>query len=115
MPRISTLDAGRPAPYTRLNGVSRWKNKATRDLFDGINSREARKLLPRELQGIVQRKLTLVASAATLEALRVPPSNHLEALKGDRSGQYSVRINAQYRICFVWNGAADEIEIVDYH
>lgn len=92
-----------------------WKNKGTEDIFDGVNSREARKLLPRHLVEVAQRKLSLVALAATLEALRVPPNNRLEALRGDRAGQHSIRINDQYRICFVWRGAAEEIEIVDYH
>lgn len=55
-------------------------------------------------------------AARKLEDLRVPPGNHLEALKGDRAGQYSIRINDQWRICFVWQGGeAHEVEIVDYH
>lgn len=95
--------------------MSRWKNKGTEDLFDGINSKEARSLLPRALVSVAQRKLSLVVSAATLEALRVPPNNRLEVLRGDRTGQYSIRINEQYRICFLWNGAAEAIEVVDYH
>ena len=107
------LDAGRPASHNHL--VSRWKDKGTEDLFDGVNSREARKLLPRQLVLVAQRKLSLVASAATLDALRVPPNNRLEALRGDRTGQYSIRINEQCRICFTWNSAAEEIEVVDYH
>jgi proteic killer suppression protein len=95
--------------------VTRWKNKGTEDLFDGVNSREARQLLPRNLVRIAQRKLSLVASAATLDALRAPPNNRLEALKGDRQGQYSIRINEQYRICFNWTDFAEGIEVVDYH
>jgi len=95
--------------------VKRWKNKATEDLFDGVNSREARRALPRDLVRIAERKLSLVAAAATLEALRVPPSNHLEALRGSRKGQHSIRINEKYRICFVWGETAEEIEVVDYH
>jgi toxin HigB-1 len=95
--------------------VSRWKSRGTEDIFDGINSREARKLIPRDLVKVAQRKLSLVTAAATLEALRVPPNNRLEALKSDRVGQYSIRINDQYRICFTWNEFAEEIEIVDYH
>lgn len=58
----------------------------------------------------------MVAAATTLDALRVPPNNRLEALKGDREGQYSIRINEQWRICFKWqNGNAYEVEITDYH
>ncbi len=65
---------------------------------------------------VVERKLQLLDSAATLEALRVPPGNRLEALKGERKGQYSIRINDQFRLCFVWapDGVRD-VEIVDYH
>jgi proteic killer suppression protein len=63
-----------------------------------------------------RRKLLLLASARDLNDLRVPPGNRLEALKGDRAGQHSIRINDQWRICFVWReGAAWDVEIVDYH
>ena len=95
--------------------MARWRNKGTQDLFDGVNSRDARRLLPRSLVRVAQRKLSLVAAAATLDALRMPPSNHLEPLRGGRQGQYSIRINDQYRICFTWKGAAEDIEVVDYH
>ncbi|MDA1306241.1 MAG: type II toxin-antitoxin system RelE/ParE family toxin [Acidobacteria bacterium] len=62
------------------------------------------------------RKLTQLDAAATLEFLRSPPGNHLEALKGDRKGQYSIRINDQWRICFRWTASGpDDVEIVDYH
>lgn len=62
------------------------------------------------------RKLTILNSAAVLDDLRSPPGNRLEALKGDRHGQHSIRINDQWRICFVWkDGGADDVEIVDYH
>ena len=62
------------------------------------------------------RKLTQLEAAATLEFLRSPPGNHLEALKGDRQGQYSIRVNDQWRICFRWTAAGPEdVEIVDYH
>lgn len=95
--------------------MPRWKNQGTEDLFDGVNSQEARKLLPRDLVGVAQRKLSLVVAAVTLDALRIPPSNRLEALKGARRGQYSIRINDQSRICFTWGESAEEIEVVDYH
>lgn len=63
-----------------------------------------------------RRKLSLLDAAATLDFLRVPPGNRLEALKGDRKGQYSIRINDQYRICFRWvDGHAESVEITDYH
>ena len=95
--------------------MTRWKNRGTEDIFDGVNSREARQLLPRDLVRVAQRKLSLIAAAATLDALRVPPNNRLEMLKGSRQGHYSIRINDQYRICFMWHKSAEEIELVDYH
>ena len=61
------------------------------------------------------KRLRILDSAETLQALRGLPSNRLETLKGDRSGQYSIRINNQWRICFVWDDGAHEVEIVDYH
>jgi proteic killer suppression protein len=58
----------------------------------------------------------MIAAASELDTLRIPPSNHLEKLKGDRAGQYSIRINRQWRICFIWTGGnAQDVEIVDYH
>jgi proteic killer suppression protein len=69
--------------------------------------------------GLIRRafmKLAILNAAVTLENLKVPPGNQLEALRGDRAGQYSIRINDQYRVCFVWrDGNAFEVEIVDYH
>jgi toxin HigB-1 len=65
---------------------------------------------------VTKRKVAMPDSAARLEDMRMPPGNHLEKLKGDRPGQYSIRINDQYRICFTWdNGDAYAVEIVDYH
>jgi len=73
-------------------------------------------LLPPDIQRVALRNLRRQDVAATLADLRVPPSNHLEALHGDREGQYSIRISDRYRICFRWqDGCADEVEIVDYH
>lgn len=67
-------------------------------------------------EAIARRKLRQLEIAATLDDLRVPPGNHLELLKGDRRGQHSIRINDQYRVCFIWcDGAAEEVEVVDYH
>ncbi len=72
--------------------------------------------LPGDLQRIAQRKLNQIHAAATLEFLRVPPANHLEALSGARVGQHSIRVNDQWRVCFVWrDGDAFDVEIVDYH
>jgi toxin HigB-1 len=91
-------------------------NGATEDIYRGIGSNRSRKLLPVQLHGIARIKLDRIAHATGLDDLRTPPGNQLEALKGDRKGQYSVRINGQYRICFRWvDGEALDVEIVDYH
>jgi len=68
------------------------------------------------IERVVRRKLLLLHAAARLDDLRVPPGNRLEALKGDRAGQHSIRVNDQWRICFIWEeGEAHDVEIVDYH
>ncbi len=68
------------------------------------------------IERVVRRKLLLLHAAARLDDLRVPPGNRLEALKGDRAGQHSIRVNDQWRICFIWKeGEAHDVEIVDYH
>ena len=78
--------------------------------------RERVKKFARELQRAALRKLVLLDAAESLEDLRVPPGNRLEKLAGDREGQYSIRINDQWRICFRWDeGAAHDVEITDYH
>jgi proteic killer suppression protein len=72
--------------------------------------------MPGDIQGVARRKLRMLNNAAVLADLRIPPANRLELLKGDRKGQYSIRINDQWRICFRWrDGDAHEVEIVDYH
>lgn len=72
--------------------------------------------LPQDIQTIARRKLRMLNNARILTDLRIPPANRLEALKGRRKGQYSIRINDQWRICFTWaNGNANRVEIVDYH
>ncbi len=72
--------------------------------------------LPQTIQRIALRKLMMLHAAERIDDLRIPPANHLERLHGDREGQYSIRINAQYRICFVFDGKnCDNVEIVDYH
>jgi proteic killer suppression protein len=68
------------------------------------------------LEAVARRKLEQLNQAGQLDDLRVPPGNRLEALKGDRAGQYSIRINDQFRVCFRWTGTnAEDVEIVDYH
>jgi proteic killer suppression protein len=81
-----------------------------------IFSREVSRRFPPEIQRKARIKLELLDAAETLQDLRVPPSNRLEKLSGDRQGQHSIRINDQWRICFVWqDGDAYQVEIVDYH
>lgn len=72
--------------------------------------------LPSQIQRVAQRKLNILDAADKIEDLRIPPGNHLEKLKGDREGEYSIRINEQWRLCFIWHeGNAFDVEIVDYH
>jgi proteic killer suppression protein len=72
--------------------------------------------IPADVQRRALRKLVMISAAESIQDLRVPPSNRLEALKGDRKGQHSIRINEQFRVCFVWKGGdAYEVEITDYH
>jgi toxin HigB-1 len=93
-----------------------FKTEGTEDIFNGKNSRAARKICAPTLWKIAGRKLDQLDSVTQLDELRVPPGNHLEALAGDRKGQHSIRINDQYRICFVWTDTGpDQVEIVDYH
>ena len=93
-----------------------FKDRATEDIFDGEDSKDARKLCPINLWSVARRKLDQLNAATSLNDLRVPPGNRLEALQGERAGQHSIRINDQYRICFVWlEQGADLVEIVDYH
>lgn len=74
------------------------------------------KAIPADAQRRAKRKLDLIHAAATLDFLRSPPGNRLEALKGNRAGQHSVRVNDQWRICFVWrDGDAHDVEFTDYH
>jgi len=96
--------------------IQSFKNIGSEDIYNGRNSTDARRLLPRSLWKVTARKLDQIDVAVALDDLRVPPGNRLEALKADRLGQYSIRINDQYRICFRWNDSgAEEVEVVDYH
>jgi proteic killer suppression protein len=90
-------------------------DKTTQDIYDGINSRQARKL-PRELHDKAQRLLDQINATPTLDTLRIPPSNRLEKLKGDRAGFWSLRINDQWRIVFRWQDQnALDVQVIDYH
>lgn len=92
--------------------IASFRDKEAATIWDGRRSRR----LPGDIQAAVLRKLRLLNAAQSLADLRVPPANRLEALKGDRNGQHSIRINDQWRICFIWReGHAHEVEIVDYH
>jgi proteic killer suppression protein len=96
--------------------IRSFADQATEDIFNGKNSRVARRALPQQLVRVALRKLEQLDSVERLEDLRIPPGNRLEALKGDRAGQHSVRINEQYRICFEWSDSGPEaVEVVDYH
>ncbi len=88
----------------------------TEDIFNGRNTKDARKTCPRNLWRVAARKLEQLDSVEELEELRIPPGNRLEALSGDRKGRFSIRINDQFRICFSWRKEGpDAVEIVDYH
>ena len=81
-----------------------------------VAERRRVKRLPWDIQRRAQRKLMILGNARTINDLRIPPGNRLEALSGDRNGQHSIRINNQWRICFVWSeGDVYQVEIVDYH
>ena len=92
--------------------IKSFKDKEAEKIFNGRFSWK----LPENIQRIALRKLTQIHGAATLSFLRVPPANKLEKLAGDREGQWSIRINDQWRICFAWrDGYAEDVEIADYH
>lgn len=96
--------------------IQSFRDSASEDLFNGRGTKAARKRLPTALVRVCRRKLDLLNAATALGDLRVPPGNRLEALQGDRKGQHSIRINEQYRICFVWTDHGPEhVEVVDYH
>ncbi len=86
--------------------------RETEKIWEGVRSRA----FPADLQDRALRKLRMIDAAQNVNDLRVPPSNHLEALKGNRKGQMSIRVNDQWRICFIWkDNEAHDVEIVDYH
>jgi len=91
--------------------ISSFKCKDTQELYEtGVNRRFA------SIARVALRKLDMLAAATMVETLRVPPGNRLEQLRGNRAGQWSVRINDQWRLCFSWSGTnAENVEIVDYH
>ena len=92
--------------------IASFRDKETAAIWEGRRSRR----LPEDIQAVALRKLRLVNAAQRLADLRVPPANRLEALKGDRDDQHSIRVNDRWRICFIWrDGHAHEVKIVDCH
>lgn len=92
--------------------IRSFKGKDAESIWQGIVARR----LPPNIQPVARRKLRMLHAAVGLDDLRIPPANRLEALKGNRKGQYSIRINDQWRICFRWkSGDAHDVEIADYH
>ena len=92
--------------------IKSFANKETEKLFN----REFPRKIPQSIHQIARRKLEILDATERLQDLRIPPSNHLEKLSGDRKGRYSIRINIRWRICFEWqDGDAYGVEIVDYH
>jgi proteic killer suppression protein len=96
--------------------IASFADPGTQDVFNGLDSKAARRACPKDLRNVARRKLDQLNAASRIDTLRVPPGNRFEALKGDRVGQHSIRINEQFRICFRWTDAgAESVEIVDYH
>ena len=96
--------------------IQSFRNQGTEDVYDVSDTKAARKTCPRALWSVAARRLTLLDNAEGLQDLRQPPGNRLEALQGARRGQHSIRINDQFRLCFVWTAQGPtQVEIVDYH
>ena len=96
--------------------IASFRDEGSEDVFDGRDTKRARKRCPPDLVKVARRKLDQINQAVEFEDLRVPPNNRLEQLCGDRQGQHSIRINDQYRLCFGWaDSGAEDVEIVDYH
>ena len=96
--------------------IRTFANRGTQDVFDGKNTKQGRKVCPKELGKVAAWKLDQLDSAVVLEDLRVPPGNRLEALTGNRKGRHSIRINDPFRICFEWTDTGPKnVEITDYH
>ena len=96
--------------------IRSFADQGTEDIFDGKNTASARRCCPQSIWKVAYRKLDQMDSSVKLIDLRIPPGNRLEELSGDREGQHSIRINDQYRICFIWTDAGpDNVEIIDCH
>ena len=96
--------------------IQSFKNKGSEDIFNGKNTKEARKICPRPLWNIAARELDQLDSVQIFEELRIPPGNMFASLQGNRNEKLSIRINNQYRICFKWSETGPySVEIADYH
>jgi proteic killer suppression protein len=123
-PQCASSRADRDAsalPWITWSVILSWvivsfRDKGTEDLFDGRESKQARKSCPSDLVRVARRELDQLNQAVAIGDLRAPPSNRLEKLKGEREGRYSIRINDQWRVCFRWTeSGAEDVEVVDYH
>ena len=95
--------------------IRSFATNGTEDVFNGRNTKDARKSCPRDLWRVAARKLEQLDSVERLEELRIPPGNRLEALTGSRKGQHSIRVNDQFRVCFIWTEEGPSaVELVDY-
>ncbi|HET8551436.1 MAG TPA: type II toxin-antitoxin system RelE/ParE family toxin [Gammaproteobacteria bacterium] len=96
--------------------IESFRDQATEDIFNGKNTRAARRACPQTLWRVAGRKLDQLDSVESIDELKVPPGNRLESLSGNRSDEYSIRINDQYRICFKWTTSGpQDVEVTDYH
>ncbi|HEY3136842.1 MAG TPA: type II toxin-antitoxin system RelE/ParE family toxin [Blastocatellia bacterium] len=96
--------------------IRSFADRGSEEVFDGADTKAARATRPKSLWPIARRKLDQINRVRDLVELGIPPGNRLERLRANRVGQYSIRINDRYRVCFRWeNGYADEVEITDYH
>ena len=96
--------------------IKSFAGQGSEDIFNGRNTKEARRICPRGLWRVAARRLEQLDSVGFLDELRIPPGNRLEALSRDRKGQHSIRINDQYRVGFVWTSdGPEQVAIVDYH
>ncbi len=96
--------------------IEAFADQGTRDIFEGTDSKAARRQLPKQLWGVARRKLDLLNRAVSMEDLKVPPANRLEKLSGELAGKLSIRINEQYRVVFRFEaGKASEVWVGDYH
>jgi toxin HigB-1 len=96
--------------------ITSFFDRGTEDIFNRIPSREACATCPKEIWPVARRKLDQLNAAVSFDSLRIPPGNKLEALRGGRRGQSSIRIIDQYRVCFIWTPeCAERVEITDYH